>query len=168
MSKIHPHDKAELANLRHAVQALIHSKVKAGSKASVMVDLNGHRESFMRIPWDQDRRTENWHWSTLFGLVDGAGGTVTCNLWNIEDRPEAVLYQMAKTQQIYGGVGLLELFQIHRIERGVSIEKFGKRLGIVKSVVPKLESADDPRLGTLYRLARALDGQLFLGVGSVQ
>lgn len=155
----HSQDKAHLADLRFGVQRLIADAIEAGAKVGDMAAKNGHAHGFMRIPWDLDRRTEDWHWSTFFGLVDGAGGDVGFRIHGLEI-PVTPMLGMGLANPVYMGVGLLESLRQARHDMGVGVREMGRRLDMVQSNVRKLEAADDPRLSSIQRYARGLGGRL--------
>lgn len=156
MTAIHPQDKQALAELRFSVQKLIADRV-AEHGHDGMGPKNGHSPNFMRIPWDQDRRTEDWHWSTLYGLVDGAGGSVSVRVANVPEVGSA-LFEMGLTNPVFLGVGLIDLFKKTREHLGITQVHAADLLGLRKSSVWKLEGSDDPKVVTPMRLFRALGG----------
>lgn len=162
---IHPKDKQNLADVRFAVQKVISESIQDGCRGADMAAINGHHPGFMRIPWDQDRRTEDWHWSTLHGLADGAGSIAMVHFGNLPE-VESPMYEMGLINRVYLGIGVLDRLKKTREHLGISHTGMGRRLGTVKSSVHKLESADDPRLLSLMRLARALGGYLRYEVGT--
>lgn len=161
----HPQDKAHLADVRFSVQRLISDEIEAGRKVGDMAAKNGHAHGFMRIPWDLDRRTEDWHWSTLFGLVDGAGGEVGFKLHDLEI-PVTSMLGLGLANPVYMGVGLLESLRQARHDMGVGVREMGRRMQMVQSNVRKLEAADDPRLSSIMRYARGLGGRILYTVRS--
>lgn len=156
---INPKDKQNLAEVRFAVQKIIDQAVQDGAHGTAMAAANGHAPGFMRIPWDQDRRTEDWHWSTLHSLANGAGAVAVIKLGNLPE-VESPMYEMGLINPVYLGIGTLDYLKRAREHLGLSHTVMGRSLGTVKSAVSKLEAADDPKLLSLMRLARALGGFL--------
>lgn len=155
----HSQDKAHLADMRFQVQRLIADAIEAGMKVGDMAAKNGHAHGFMRIPWDLDRRTEDWHWTTLHGLVDGAGGRAGIIVRGL-DLLDTPMWAMSQHNPAFLGVGVLDSLRATRQMMGVGVREMGRRLHTAQSNIRKLEGADDPRLSSIMRYARGLGGRV--------
>lgn len=150
-------DVLHLGELRAEVRHLIRKHQASGVPLKDMGARNGHRRDFMRAPFREERMPWDWPWSTLYGLVDGTDRMLFVNF---RDLPpvSSPMHEMAKTSPAFGGVGAMDFLRRCREDMGVTQVEMADRLKIVKSGIYKLESSDDPRLSSIMRYARGLDG----------
>jgi DNA-binding XRE family transcriptional regulator len=162
-----PTDLLNLADIRAELRHLITARKARGVLLKDMAARNGHQTEFMQAPWDEARMPWDWKWSTFYGLVDGAG-LRACVEMNELPHVSAPLFIVAKSKPVFGGIGALEYLKVAREDKCVSQLELSRRLGIAKSGINKIEKSDDPRMSTIMRYARALDGYVRFRIKEVE
>lgn len=157
-------DVLHLGEIRAEVRHLIEGHRREGVPLKDMGARNGHRREFMRAPFKDDRMPWDWPWSTLYGLVDGADRMLVVEFHGLPEVSSA-MHEMAKTSPAFGGVGAMDFLRRCREDKCVTQLQMAGRLKIVKSGIYKLESSDDPKLSSIMRYARGLDGYARFRIG---
>lgn len=157
MPDVHPQDLAMLK----LVQADLTNAIKVARSNGVTNDMfaerHGHSPDFVRRSLKAD--PAEWHWATLFGLACAVPARPVIHFLNLPD-VSTPMWRIGQNSPALLGIGMMDMLAEMRRKLDVPYRQVGVLLGTVKSNVPKLEDADNPKLVSAMRYARALGGQV--------
>lgn len=157
MPDVH-HEDVTLLNL---LRVQINDAIKVARSNGITNDLfaqrHGHSPDFVRRSVKAD--PVEWHWDTLYGLANAIPAVPRVHFHNLPD-VSTPMWRIGLNNPSLLGVGLMDMLAEMRRVLDIPYLEVGKRLGTVKSNVPKLEGADNPKLVSPMRYARALGGRI--------
>lgn len=156
-------DQLHLADLRIRLRTWFEFRKGQGALVKDMEDSVGRSHGFLALLNDETRLPWDWYWSTFHSLATALGLKPVAEVSGF-DLPQTPMLGVGLANPTFLGIGLLEAFKQAREDQGMSYEKFGERMDLVKSGVYKLEVADDPKLMSIMRYARGLGGRIRFGI----
>lgn len=161
---LHPRDILNLADVKAHGKYLFNLRKAMGWPVKEMQEANGHGHGYIARLFQEDKYPWDWHWSTFVSMCEFLKvepGFVVVDL----DLEETPMLKIGMDMPALMGVGLLDSIKETRRRDGVTGQELGRRLGMGKSAVPKLEGSDDPNLSSLQKLVRGLGGELKFKIG---
>lgn len=152
---VHPDDFANLEHVRDKLNEMLKARIAGGLSVSFISQSLGRRHEFMgqvRQPFEAD--SHGWLYDSFHDLCIGCQAMPRMKIFGL-DGFETPLWNMGKVNARYLGIGAQDVMKQFRRQRGISNSELADRLGIVKSGVVRLESADSPYMGSLQKYARA-------------
>lgn len=100
----------------------------------------------------------SWTWNTVIGICKAVMVIPKIKVVNF-DAP-SVMWEAAKTNPDLLGVGVIDLLNCQRVKDGISTTDAAEAMGVGRAIVWEIEHSDNPRLSTIQRYARALQGRV--------
>lgn len=159
MIKLHPEDILNLADVRAKARYLFGMRKTMGWAVKDMQQANGYAHGYIARMLGEERYPWDWKWSTYTNLADALGFTPGVEVSGFVLAPTPML-ALGAENPVFHAVGLLESMHRVRTDLGISAVQFGKKIGISDTTVGKIENSDNPKLVSLMRYARGLDGRI--------
>jgi hypothetical protein len=156
---LHPRDILNLADVKAQGKYLFSLRKAMGWPVQEMQEANGHGHGYIARLFLDDKYPWDWHWSTFVSMCEFLKVQPDFKVTGL-DLVETPMLKIGLDMPALLGVGLLDAVKETRTRDGVTGQELGRRLGLGKSAVPKLEASDDPNLSSIQRLVRALGGEL--------
>lgn len=151
----HPDDVSNLQDVKRHLAEALDKRLHNGLTVAFISRSLGHRHEFMnhvRDPYTRDQ--DGWMYDTFVDLAEGCMCIPRLDLFGT-DGVTTPMWEMSRTNYGLLCVGALSVLRKVRENKGESAATVAERMGTVKSLVQRLEEADNPYMGSVQRLARA-------------
>lgn len=154
--KGHPVDIANLEEVRSVLSEALERRLSTGLTVSFISQSLGHRHEFMNQVTDPfTNPASGWMFDTFIELCKGAMCVPRVKVFGASG-VKSPMWEMARENPAFLGIGVLDLLKTLRTDRGLSAAQVAENMGVVKSAVQRIEDADNPYMGSLQRYARGL------------
>lgn len=151
----HPDDVSNLQHVKNQLAEALDKRLHTGLTVAYISQALGHRHEFMnhvREPYTRDR--DGWMFDTFVDLAEGCMCIPRLDLYGTKGTTTP-MWEMSRTNYGLLCIGALSVLRKVREDKGESAATVAERMNVVKSVVQRLEEADNPYMGSVQRLARA-------------
>lgn len=145
-----------LADLRRDLRAFLAIRKAQGILVKDMGASVGRGKDFMALLNDEFRLPWDWYWSTFHSLATALDLVPIVEVKGPEIVPTP-MYQIGQAQSIFMGVGVLELLKSEKDRLRLTYGDMGKQMRVVKSVVYKIETSNDPKLMSIMKFGRGVN-----------
>lgn len=153
----HPDDVANLATVRQHLCEALGKRLKSGVTQTFISQSLGHRKDFIGQVFDDYTRPDmGWMYDNFLDLAEGCMCIPRLDLFGTKGATTP-LWQIARTNTTFLAVGALSVLKEVREANGLTYTEVGKKMGVHRSQVQRLEESDNPYMGSVQRFARALD-----------
>ena len=152
----HPDDCANLEAVRVKIDELLKIRLASGVSVSFISQSLGHRHEFMgqvRQPFSSD--THGWLFDSFHDLCLGVMAVPRLKLYGL-DGFTSPMWEVARGNPRYLGIGAQEILKLFRRSKGISNEAAAETMGVVKSAIYRIENSDNPYMGSIQKYARAI------------
>lgn len=151
----------EDVTLLNVLRVQIHDAIKVarsnGTTNERFAQRHGHSDDFVRRSVKGD--PVEWHWATFAGLAVAIPASPKVHFYNLPD-VSTPMWRIGLNTPSLLGIGVMDMLAEMRRVLDIPYQEVARRIGTVKSNVPKLEDADNPKLVSPMRYARALGGRI--------
>lgn len=153
----HPDDVANLAKVKEHLADALTRRINRGVSSTFISQSLGHHRDFMNQVLEPYTRPEmGWMYDNFLDLTEGCMCVPRLDLWGLNG-VTSPMWQIARTSSTFLAVGAVSVLKEVRLARGVTYTRVGELMGVHRSQVQRLEESDNPHMGSVQRLARALD-----------
>lgn len=139
--------------------AALHDRRRQGLKMETIARSGGISETTL---YDLGRPVTkpigSWTWNTVIGVCKAVMAIPYLRVTNFD--ASSVMWEAAQRNPDLLGVGVLDLMMAQRTKDGTTDAQVAEALGVERTIVWQVEHSDNPRLSTIQRHARALQGRV--------